>query len=580
MARIQSEQLKHLLMQAKFSPEKQRLTQLDACEVILRLIQPGNSYPFEFICFHLTGYRPHGGQIQQGEMLEYGSLLSDIPAYAEQLSRSMRITSDSLAQKIYTVESLAKRYRVCHKTISRWRRRGLLGRYLQFPDGRLRLAFLESTVEYYVGKNHQKVDQSKAFSQLSVPDRQAILNRLVRWSHFCPDHRQEAIRRTARRYGRSVETVRTILTHAEAEGQEQLQFSKRPTGIDESLRKEIFDSYSANLSIPELMKKYGRSRTNIYRAIHIEQARALLEREIHYMESPAFSRPDARDVILNDNAGVFQKKQRKYAPSKRVGFGDFSASDSLNAYVTDIDGIDILTGKQELFLFRQYNYLKYAADQLRKGIDLNRPSGSLMSQVRHYLRASREVQDILVRSNLRLVVSVARKHAGKLSEMPDLISDGNMTLLNAIEKFNYERGNKFSTYATWAIVKRFATFYASKGKRQPEYVVSDEILEVASNFRINDSQVIAVESARKSLEEIMVETLEERERVIVCEHYGLTDSQTDRPEVSGRRKPRSLSQISALVGLSKERVRQIELFALQKLRRVLTVEQFDILVKT
>ncbi len=579
MARIQSEQLNHLLMQAKFSPQKQRLTQLDACEVILRLIQPGSSYPFEFICFHLTGYRPHGGQIQQDEMLEYDALLSDIPAYAEQLSRTMRITSDSVSQKIYTVESLSKRYRVCQKTISRWRAKGLLGRYLQFPDGRLRLTFLESTVDHYVTKNHRKVDQSKAFSQLTALDRQSIVKRLVRWSHFCPGHRQEAIRRTARKFGRSVETVRTILTTAEAQGHDSLAFSKRPTGIDQSLRKEIFENYNASISIPDLMKKYRRSRTNIYRAIHIEQAQKLLDLDIHYMDSQEFLMSDANDFILNDNNNIFEQKNRKYVPLKQGALSDFSTSDSLNSYVTDINGMDILTGKQEMFLFRQYNYLKYSADKLRKGLDLNRPSGSIMRQVRNYLRMSREVQDVLTRSNLRLVVSVARKHAGNVSEMPDLISDGNMTLLNAIEKFNYERGNKFSTYATWAIVKRFATYYAAKGRHQAEYIVSDEMLEVASNLRIDDNQVTAVESARKSLEDIMDETLEERERIIVCEHYGLT-IKTDNPETTGRRKPRSLSQISALVGLSKERVRQIELFALQKLRRVLTVEQFDILIKT
>ena len=88
MARFHSLQLQQLLIQAKFAPEKQRLQQLDACEALVHLIQPGNEYPFEFICFHLTGYRPHSGKdFHADNLLSYKDLLSDIPFYASQLSK-------------------------------------------------------------------------------------------------------------------------------------------------------------------------------------------------------------------------------------------------------------------------------------------------------------------------------------------------------------------------------------------------------------------------------------------------------------------------------------------------------------
>ena len=95
-------------------------------------------------------------------------------------------------------------------------------------------------------------------------------------------------------------------------------------------------------------------------------------------------------------------------------------------------------------------------------------------------------------------------------------------------------------------------------------------------MRVQQNQIVAVETARKSLQDVMSETLEERERVIVQEHYGLTEGE----KVIGRRKSRSLSQIAERIGLSKERVRQIELLALQKLRKVLSPEQFDILTQS
>ena len=102
------------------------------------------------------------------------------------------------------------------------------------------------------------------------------------------------------------------------------------------------------------------------------------------------------------------------------------------------------------------------------------------------------------------------------------------------------------------------------------------MLEVVHDFRVGQSRILAVESARKNLEEVIDESLDKRERIIVREHFGLI-KQT---EITGQRKAKSLSQIAQLVGLSKERVRQIELFALQKLRRMLTREQFDLLTQT
>ena len=181
----------------------------------------------------------------------------------------------------------------------------------------------------------------------------------------------------------------------------------------------------------------------------------------------------------------------------------------------------------------------------------------------------------MIRSNLRLVVSAARKHTRDDAQMLEMISEGNIALMNAVEKFDYSRGFKFSTYATWAVVKRFASYHSQKNKRRAD-TVSDELLEVAQDLRVQENQVVAVESARQSLQNVMSETLEERERVIVQHHYGLAEAE----KIIGQRKAKSLSQISALIGLSKERVRQIELLALQKLRKVLSPEQFDLLTQS
>jgi len=572
MAEIKCEQLNKLLEQSRFFSENQRMGQLDACQKIIRLIQPGREYPYEFICYHLTGYRPSGGGLADSELLGYEDLLSDIAVYCERLSRSMNIPAGMMKEKIYTAQSLAKRYRICAKTVSRWRRKGLIGLYLVFADGRVRLGFRASSVDYYVRQNRKSVQHSKRFSQMSASEREAIQNRLANWAGRCPGRRQEAIRRTAKKFGRSIETVRLILTSSEAKQDGLKGFAKRPSGISNELQREIFEFYKNGTEISELMSRFGRSRSNIYRAINLERAAQLSGTKINYIWCDEFSDPGLAEAIVNAEKGLFEQANKKYSRlTVPRSVGELGA-DTLSAYVSDIHSGDVLTAKQEWFLFRKYNYLKYRAEQLRSQIDHNTPSGRKLTELRLYVRQVREIQELLIRSNLRLVVSIARKHVGNDAQMLEYISEGNVVLMKAVEKFDFARGNKFSTYATWAIVKRFATLRTRQVKK-PVYDAPEDMLEVAHNLRIAESQVTEVESARKSLEDVMSETLDDRERVIVREHYGLI-RQT---EISGQRKAKSLSQIAKLVGLSKERVRQIELLALQKLRRVLTIKQFDLL---
>ena len=78
----------------------------------------------------------------------------------------------------------------------------------------------------------------------------------------------------------------------------------------------------------------------------------------------------------------------------------------------------------------------------------------------------------IIRANLRLVVSIAKRHVGPLENFFDLVSDGNMSLIRAVEKFDYARGNKFSTYATWAVMKNFARTIPDEIKHRDRFRTS------------------------------------------------------------------------------------------------------------
>ena len=585
MAELRSKNLQRLLAQAQYAPPARRLSQLNACDSLIRILKPDLDYPYDFICFHLTGYHPRLADTQT-DILAYSDLLCDIPTYAAALSHSMHLPAKDVTQKIYTLEGLARRFNVSKKTVTRWRARGLVGRYLYFPDGRQRLAFLAPTVEHFRRRNRGSLQRSKNFSHISPEERVKIIASLNRLARRCPNRRQDAIRRTAKRFGRSVEAVRRLLagheknlhavasattppaqtTPADSVTTLPPAFGRRAGAVRPEEQQEITDEFSRGTGIDELVRRFRRGRSTIYRIVKLDQARRLRQLTIKYIPSSEFHLPAAEQNFCHPPTDLPLP-----APPTQPIPTDGPATGALQTYASDILRTPLLNQRQEQFLFAKYNFLKYSATQLQEQIDPVYPRAAVIDKTQEILAQADKIKDCLIRSNLRLVVSVARRHVRHDSEMLEFISDGNVALMNAVEKFDFARGVKFSTYATWAIVRRFAS--TRRAPTHPAVAVDAEAVEVVRDLRLAGSKITAVESARKGLREVMSETLDEREQVIVREHYGLTD----KTELIGQRKPRSLREIAALLGLSKEGIRRIELVALQKMRRVLSREQFDLL---
>jgi RNA polymerase sigma factor (sigma-70 family) len=151
----------------------------------------------------------------------------------------------------------------------------------------------------------------------------------------------------------------------------------------------------------------------------------------------------------------------------------------------------------------------------------------------------------------------------------ELVSDGNMSLMRAVEKFDYTKGYKFSTYATWAIVKNFArTIPQQQHRRQRFQPTSPELLELAGKASDPAPEEPRAAAARRTVTRLLA-GLDERERTILVRHYGL--------EPGGR--THTLQQIGKLLGVTKERVRQIEHRALDKLRQRMGDQPIELFTK-
>ena len=212
------------------------------------------------------------------------------------------------------------------------------------------------------------------------------------------------------------------------------------------------------------------------------------------------------------------------------------------------------------------NFLKYQADQLRQTIEPAKAKTSVLDEIEHLQDAALAVKNQIISANLRLVVSIAKRHVGPSNDFFHLVSDGNMSLIRAVEKFDYARGNKFSTYASWAIMKNFARTIPEENYRRDRFVTGhEEMFEAAADNRTDEHEY---ESSQKKMQVAvkgMLGRLDDRERRIIICRYGINGA-----------SEQTLEQLGKELGITKERVRQIESRAQDKLRRIAGEEKLDL----
>ncbi len=535
---------------------------IDAAESLMQIVEPDQEYPFEFVVSRLTGYRPPKSEKASHTITGKG-LLADMQMLMFDICDSVDLKVSDYGEGVYDTATLARKYNVSTKTVQRWRKRGLPARRLVFPDGKRRVAFLKTSVDTFTDHHKNEIDRSVRFTQMSAEEREEIIRQSKRMAQFTNCCLSDVAKRLANKTGRAVETIRYTIRNHDVEHPDDAVFPYLLTPLDEKERLAIYRSFLRGVPVMSLAEKYHRTRGSIYRVVNEMRARQLMKRPIDFIDSDEFAREDADALVLGDMPSILSKED---SPNRRKSKNSV-APNGLPAYLRSLYDVPLLNAEQERHLFRQYNYLKFKADKLRDDLDVERISASQLRKIEGLLVRANAVKNQIIRSNLRLVVSIAKKHAGGAQTLFELISDGNVSLMRAVEKFDYSRGYRFSTYASWAIMRNYARSVPKERYQLDRFSTGHEsVLDIAASLRAYDPNIANVKELRESIDS-MLSQLSSTERSILIDHYGLDDN--------GDTK--TLDQLGQRLGISKERVRQIEIQALKKLRAVTNPDEAGIL---
>lgn len=303
--------------------------------------------------------------------------------------------------------------------------------------------------------------------------------------------------------------------------------------------------------MPTIKRRISRTELNA-------RARSLLKNEISFIHSEEFQSLDETEI---DREPTDLRVDEK---------ADFKISKShLPTHLSRLFQTPLLTPEGETYLFRRMNYLKYRANQIRSSIDPQHPRIAQIRAAEELLSQSLDARREIAESNLRLVASIARKLAKSMDQFEDFLAEGNAVLVYAIDKFDFSRGFRFSTYATHAVQRHLFRVLSRLHRRYShEATTDDEILRnsvAAPDSEVNLEEEFPIDLRRRMMKELQL-GLDKRERQILRSRFGLNATGSEM----------TFKTIAADLGLSKERVRQLQHRAISKLRELLGLSVEDI----
>lgn len=529
--------------QVRFAPPGKRSEQVAKAEKLLAEVDPRRVYPYQFVCFRVTDYR---SDANQDLLIEGGDLKHDLALFVKKVVRSLPpVPIELAAEPMLTLEEVGKQFNVSTKTVSRWRMQGLTARRV-IRGGRKQLGFPKSAVEAFSSAHREQVERGSRFSHLSASEKDVIVCS-ARQLAAAGGSLTDISKRIADQLGRSAEAVRYTIKNFDRAHPDVAVFPTLGGPLDAASKQQIFSAFQEGKPVDLIAKRYGRTRSSMYRVINEVRAERLIGDPVDYMYNPEFDDAGKEAEILGPMPGetdFFVNMQSMRAPK------------DVEAHMAYLYGRPLLSREQEAHLFRKMNFLKHKLHQLKQSIDPARARVQDLQAIEDLHEQTKFVRDLLIECNQRLVHSQASKRLQVGQSIDELKSDANLSLMRAVEKFDYSRGNKFSTYATWAIMKNFARSIPDENTRKQRYMTgTEELFDGKADVRTDEQEILAAADAARNRVNVLLEQLDPRTREVIKMRTGLDGSEE-----------MTLEQIGQHFGITKERVRQINVRGMKQLR--------------
>ena len=276
-----------------------------------------------------------------------------------------------------------------------------------------------------------------------------------------------------------------------------------------------------------------------------------LKRELGFITNPLFSEKRAGSEIFAEPLELAQRQSELGIAALRKSGVD------LPIHLSRLCEAPLLSQKQEQMLFQRMNFLMHQASIHRSLLNPERPSRARLELIERLVALAEWHRDRIVEANLRLVFSIVKKFVNPNNTFDDLLSDGIVGLIRAVEKFDYDRGFRFSTYATQVVRRNsYRTVVVNQQDRQKVASGLQEMdLEISDEGRSSAISEKRWHELRSRLS-VMLDDLDRREKFIIRARFSL----------GSHRKVHTLQSLADRLGISKERVRQLERRAMDKLR--------------
>jgi RNA polymerase sigma factor (sigma-70 family) len=542
MARFRVDSIAGLARQMLFAPVDIRAGQVASAETLLHALDIAKAYPLDFVIFRITGYHP---KTTVSDLLTGLALQHDLGLLIEQVSESLDQRSDELLEPVLAIDDVTEKFNVTSKTIQRWRRRGLPARRFIFPDGKRRVGFLLSSVERFLSAHGEQVARGANFSQVEDGERERILRCAQRLATRCSCCRNEISRRLGRKFNRSPLTILHTIKKHDDEHPDAAIFPASPAPVSDEERTQIIRGYRRGLALDVLGRRVCRPRSAVYRVLVDERLARLQKRRVKFIDDPLYHQDDAERAI----DAIASQRPLAAVPTGEQARVPKGLPPLLQALYRE----PLLTPTEERGLFLKFNFQKYQFLTARRRLDDRFVKHRDLLAVEAHLRKASETKNRIVRANLRLVVSIARRHLRPGVNLMELVSEGSLTLMRAVDGFDVHKGNRFSTYATLALMKGFA-------RSVPEILSHRRGTSAAPEFlgELADARSTTATDSFINREQLhkLLSHLGTHERAVLHAHFGLGD----------RTEPATYQQVGRQLGISLRQVRQLEQRALAKMR--------------